>query len=82
MNRVYELWTTVETQSTMDRCPWKATELTGAWHVAAPELKGVGQGGRRGWGIRSGLHQRVSGGEATGRQGGVVVVGGARRDEV
>jgi hypothetical protein len=66
----------------MDRCPWKAIELAGAQPVAAPQLKGAGQGGRQGRGIRSGLHRRVSGSEAAGRQGGVVVVGGARRDEV
>jgi hypothetical protein len=82
MDRVYELWTAVETQSTMYRCPMKATELTGARPVAAPELKGAGQGRRRGRGIHSGLHWRVSGGEAVERQGNVVVVGGARRDEV
>jgi hypothetical protein len=72
----------VETQSTMDRCPWKAAELTEARPVATPELKGADQGGRRGQGIRSRLHQRVSGGEATGQQGGVVVVRGARWDVV
>jgi hypothetical protein len=50
MDRVYELWTLVETQSTKDRCPWKAMELTGAWPVAATELKGTGHGGETGSG--------------------------------
>jgi hypothetical protein len=74
MYRVYELGTVVETQSTMDRCPWKATELIGARPVATPKLKGAGQGGRRGRGIHSRLHRRVSGGEAAGQQGSAVVV--------
>jgi hypothetical protein len=46
----------VETQSNMDRCPWKATELTGAQPVAALELKGAGHGGQ----TRSGNPFRVS----------------------
>jgi hypothetical protein len=56
MDRVYELWIVVETQSNMDRCPWKATELTGAQPVAALELKGAGHGGQ----TRSGNPFRVS----------------------
>jgi hypothetical protein len=51
-------------RSTVDRCPCKAIELARAQHVAALELKGTGQGGRQGQGIRSGLYQRLSGGEA------------------
>jgi hypothetical protein len=43
--------------------------------MAALELKGADQGGRRGQGIHFELHWRVSGDEAAGRQGGVVVVG-------
>jgi hypothetical protein len=57
-------------------------ELTGAQPVATLELKDADQRRRWGRGIRFGLHRRVSGGEAAGRPGSVVVVGGAQRDEV
>jgi hypothetical protein len=73
MDRVYELWTTVETQSTMDRCLWKVTELTRARLVAAPELKGVGQGGETGLGNpfqASSEGERQRGGRATRRRSG------------
>jgi hypothetical protein len=37
-------------RSTVDQCPWKATELIGAQPVAALELKGACQGGKTGSG--------------------------------
>jgi hypothetical protein len=72
MERVYELWTTVETRSTMNRCPWKATELD-LWGLLSS--RAPAKGGRRGRGICCGLQRRVSSGEAAGRHGDMVVVG-------